>query len=358
MKLAIVTTQRYVSSGGSEELWIATADAALRRGWEVLFINYDWPELPPSVQALIDAGARRASIPFGDTDTRTPWNALETFSPDMVLVSNARVFEIMLHPALVECIERCGFPYALVNFGEGTVEPAHAAVAQRIYGNARATGFCSRHSIRQAEASLPAKLQNAFIVQEPINLTDRTPLPFPDAADGLRLASVSRLHLQKGFNVLFESLASPEVRRFGWRLSIFGDGEHRGEIEDMIARLSLGDRVELMGATTDIRGIWRNHHAFVLASPSEGVPLSMMEAMICGRPSIVTNAGGIGEWMGEGREGFIAEGIDRRSYTAALVRALSAASDWERVGTHAREMALDRVPEDAGSILLEVMFGL
>ena len=53
--------------------------------------------------------------------------------------------------------------------------------------------------------------------------------------------------------------------------------------------------------------IWAEHHALVLPSRFEGMPLVVVEAMLCGRPCIVTDVGGNAELIRDGINGFLAK---------------------------------------------------
>ena len=71
--------------------------------------------------------------------------------------------------------------------------------------------------------------------------------------------------------------------------------------------LGLGTRIEFAGHVADIVGIWSKHNALVLPSRCEGLPLALVEAMLCGRPAIATNVAGHGEVIEDGVTGILAE---------------------------------------------------
>jgi glycosyltransferase involved in cell wall biosynthesis len=74
----------------------------------------------------------------------------------------------------------------------------------------------------------------------------------------------------------------------------------------MIESLQLKN-VELTGFLDDIEGLWSRHHALVLPSRHEGMPLAIVEAMLCGRPCIVTDVAGHRELVQDGVNGFLAK---------------------------------------------------
>ena len=112
-----------------------------------------------------------------------------------------------------------------------------------------------------------------------------TPLP-PEA----RLVCVGRLCEQKGQLLLVEAAGRLADEGLDFELVLVGDGEMRPEIEKLIERLGLGERVRITGwATSDkVRNEILASRAMVLPSFAEGLPVVIMEALALGRPVIST----------------------------------------------------------------------
>jgi len=325
----------------------------LTRGHQLLIVTYPWNPPTPRIKALLERGASWVQIPFPDQEGEEPWPSLFAFVPELVIVSSARAFEAARLASLVDYLLKSKIPYVVLNAGDGVLPEPLLEGARQLYNEAHAVGFLSRRNQAFAERALGVELPNVLTIRSPVNLVSREIIPFPSLADGIRFACVARLHLQKGYNEMLEAFAAPGVRDAPWTLNLFGEGEHRTEIEESIKSLGLEGRVTCCGFTDDIESIWRTHHAFVLASPSEGVPLSMMEAMVCGRPSIVTDVGGISEWVKEGREGFLAPNATATDFALALQRALAVADEWEAFGIRAHARTLAQLPADVGAYLLD-----
>jgi glycosyltransferase involved in cell wall biosynthesis len=82
--------------------------------------------------------------------------------------------------------------------------------------------------------------------------------------------------------------------------------------------------------------MFREASIFALPSYGEGVPVSLIEAMSYGLPSVVTNVGGIPETVKEGVEALIISPGDISALSAALVRLLKAPDLRIRLGQAAR----------------------
>ena len=80
-----------------------------------------------------------------------------------------------------------------------------------------------------------------------------------------------------------------------YSLQLVGDGPRRGELENLIAKLQLGDRVKLLGIRTDIPDILAHSDVVVLSSHWEGLSLSSIEGMASGRPFVASDVDGLRE---------------------------------------------------------------
>jgi glycosyltransferase involved in cell wall biosynthesis len=96
-----------------------------------------------------------------------------------------------------------------------------------------------------------------------------------------------------------ESLLNAFLRLSGkhprCRLEILGDGPLRAELERRSETLGLSGRVFFRGANSDVRDFLTSLDAFVLSSKSEGLPMTILEAMAGGLPIVATAVGGIPE---------------------------------------------------------------
>jgi len=227
----------------------------------------------------------------------------------------------------------------------------------RIYREAQRVLFVAPRTHKDIEHLLATKLPRATIVRNPVNMSDIRPLPMPGGPT-LRIASVGRLAMPtKGLDILLAALGSPQWKDRDWQLSIFGDGDHLPLLKLLAEHYEIADRVAFRGHQNDIRAIWASHHLLALPSRNESAPLALVEAMVCGRPSVANDVGGVRDWIDEPETGFISEGIHIESFRAALERAWAARSDWEAIGNRARKKAFQLMDPDPGHTILEIVLG-
>lgn len=148
--------------------------------------------------------------------------------------------------------------------------------------------------------------------------------------------SVARLSTTKDFPTLLRAvpLVLPHVPDF--RLRIVGDGPERARLESLIDELRIRPHVELLGERHDVPALLAESGFFVSSSLSEGISLTLLEAMAVGLPIVTTAVGGNPEVVVDGETGRLAPAGN----SAALARAicdLCADHDlWPAMGTLAR----------------------
>jgi glycosyltransferase involved in cell wall biosynthesis len=78
---------------------------------------------------------------------------------------------------------------------------------------------------------------------------------------------------------------------------------------------------------------------FALPSLHEGLPIALVEAMMLGKPAVVTRAGGTPEVIHDGREGYLVESRDPEALANRIVTLLSDGSLRLKMGSEARSRA-------------------
>ena len=130
----------------------------------------------------------------------------------------------------------------------------------------------------------------------------------PPAPDPFVFAMIAQLkERRKGFDVLLKSFAQA-FKGKNVHLHIGGHGPLRPELDRLIAKLGLGDRVKFFGLMTreEVRNMLRRSHALVSSSLVETFGVSVAEAIACGRPVVATICGGPEDYVTD-RSGVLVE---------------------------------------------------
>jgi glycosyltransferase involved in cell wall biosynthesis len=197
-------------------------------------------------------------------------------------------------------------------------------------------------------------LPNAVVMNNPVNLSDSSAVPWPvPSPSGVRFTCVARFSVRhKGHDALLEALSAPAWRERPWELRLCGSGPDEQYLRILVQHFGLDGRVRFMGHVADVRSIWKESELLVLPSYAEGTPLSLVEAMLCGRPAVVTDVGGNAEWVQEGVTGFVTAAPTPHSIGEALERAWEQRARWPEMGEAARARALAYHDPSPGRTLL------
>jgi glycosyltransferase involved in cell wall biosynthesis len=107
--------------------------------------------------------------------------------------------------------------------------------------------------------------------------------------------------------------------------------------------------VKFTGQRDNIEEIWRQHHALVLPSRFEGMPVTVVEAMLCGRACIASDVGGNRELIRDGINGFLAKAPTVELFDEAMNRAWENRLRLKEMGGMAASDARQFVSADPGA---------
>jgi colanic acid/amylovoran biosynthesis glycosyltransferase len=126
-------------------------------------------------------------------------------------------------------------------------------------------------------------------------------------AAAIRLTCVGRLTEAKGQPLLIEAAARLAARNIDFELVLAGDGPLRAQLESLIDRFGLRNRVRITGwiSSAQVRQELLASRAMVLPSFAEGLPVVIMEAMALRRPILTTYVAGIPELVTHGETGWM-----------------------------------------------------
>lgn len=362
-KIAFVSTMDGAPWGGSEELWSQAALRMLRDKREVCVSLPDWGRPPEPVREIMAAGASVAFRPrrkspvqrllglvskkrFGDPEARANVAWLRREAPDLVVISQGGPWDGI---PWTEACREAGVPYCpLVHANSERWWPMDSALDRisTAFGSALRVFFVSNENKRLAELQCGARLPHGVVVINPWKVDADSPVPWPEDDGVTRLACVGRVDPQaKGQDVILQVMAMQKWRDRPVRVSIYGGGPCVRSVEATRKLLEL-DNVGFAGHVSDVNGIWRDNHALVLPSRYEGLPLVIVEAMLCGRPVITTDVAGNAQFITDGVNGFVAAAPTAPLFDEALERAWSRRAEWREIGRRAGDDLRRILPKD------------
>jgi sugar transferase (PEP-CTERM/EpsH1 system associated) len=178
-------------------------------------------------------------------------------------------------------------------------------------------------------------------------------------AEGFHVGCVARLAPVKDHRTLIEAFARLRTIRPDAHLTLVGDGPERSAISEHVARLDLDRAVTFAGERADVAPLLAAFDVFALASRSEGISLTLLEAASAGLPVVATRVGGNEEVVIEGKTGFLVPPGDPAALADALDsvaerpdRATLGAAGRARVE---RRFSVERMARAYGDLYAEVL---
>ena len=360
-KYLFLASNEWSNWGGSELLWSLAAGKLAREGNEVRINVPDFVKLTPQAAKLKSLGCKLFFRPYYSpflyrwsrrlfrflpeyrlTQLRKAWAGV-----DLVVISQGSFGDVIwwLEAAAAE-----GVRFVLVVQGASDVWWPDDALAERLatgYEKAARIYFVSEDTLALSKRQLATSLNRGKIVRNPFNVSYDARPDWPETSPyELCLACIGRLDgATKGHDLLLGVLALPHWRKRRVHVSLIGKGMNERVLRALADDLSL-DSVEFTGHQSDIEAVWKTHHALVLPSRFEGMPLVVVEAMLCGRPCIATDVGGSRELIRDGVNGFLAKAATIEMLDDAMNRAWDNRNRLREMGDQARADAHAFVPRD------------
>jgi glycosyltransferase involved in cell wall biosynthesis len=188
--------------------------------------------------------------------------------------------------------------------------------------------------------TIPNGVDTSVFTPGAANAMLRASLDIPDNA--IVLGSVGRLVPVKDYSRLVAVYAKLRERRRERPLVLvlFGDGSDRENIEREVDRLGVRDGVRMPGWTDNVVDAYRLLDVFAMSSRSEGMSISLMEAMACGIAPVVTDVGSNAEVLGTTLSGQVVREQESDAFEARLRAMIEAPREREAVANRARARAL------------------
>jgi len=145
------------------------------------------------------------------------------------------------------------------------------------------------------------------------------------APDTSLVLFVGRFVAPKNFPLLLATFAAARRRRPELKLILVGEGRLEGEIRAAVEKLGLGRAVLFLGRRRpeEIAGIIQACSVLLSTSAFEGMPISLLEAMNCGLPAVVTGVGETKNVVQDGESGRVVSSPDPEALAGAVEEVIS-----------------------------------
>jgi glycosyltransferase involved in cell wall biosynthesis len=231
--------------------------------------------------------------------------------------------------------------------------PEHIERQMRIFGPLFPAGFTRADAVQTISNFLGAwakrmGARNVVVVPNGVDFVRFMKVISPSRRAELRmrmrakedetlLITTSRLVPKNGIDTVIEALTLlPERVRF----AVLGGGPEEHRLRTLVLDRGLDGRVTFLGEVPqeDLPDHLVSADIFIRASRSEGMGNSFIEAMAAGLPTVGTDAGGIPDFLTEGKTGFVCEPNNPQSVADAVRRVLENPTATQQIVTRAQEL--------------------
>lgn len=157
----------------------------------------------------------------------------------------------------------------------------------------------------------------------------------------LIIISIAELHERKGLKYLIKAMPEVIVKFPNIKLVIVGEGPERSELENLIKKLNLENKVILLGQKKDIPKLLKSSDIFALPSIREAFGLVNLEAMLTPLPIIATKVGGIPEIVNDKKTGILVEPESEKSLSETLIKLLSSPKTRQKMATEGQKRVIE-----------------
>ena len=137
--------------------------------------------------------------------------------------------------------------------------------------------------------------------------------------DNFVVGSVGRLVDIKNYDVLLKAFALLD-KDINAKLCLIGDGPKRDDLEDLAEKLNIKDSIKFFGEQEDSCKFYPSFDCFVLPSKSEGMSISLLEALSFGLPIVTTHYKNSHDVIVSGVNGFLVTPGNEKELCDALLK--------------------------------------
>ena len=301
MKILYLIHSTYNPGGMERVLLNKVRYLVEEKGWDVTVVTTDQHERPPFYPfpegvKMVDLG-----VNYSEDNGKPFLKKLLGFLKKRRL-HKKRMTEVLaqVKPDVVDCFYpgECSFMPGMKDGSVKVMELHQSKLFHHQYNRSGLMGLADKYRAVMDERLVRKFDRFVVLTEEDAQMWGEMPniRVIPNAANFIadsysdcsakRVIAVGRLDYQKSFDRLILVWEKVHENMPDWRLDIFGQGEWKEMLQQMIDERGLQDCVKLNGPTKDIGKEYAESSMLVMSSHYEGFPMVMIEAMACGLPAV------------------------------------------------------------------------
>jgi L-malate glycosyltransferase len=147
-----------------------------------------------------------------------------------------------------------------------------------------------------------------------------------------------------GVDVLAHAFVKVARQRADIRLLLLGGGSQADLLQGIFTAGGISNRIELGGQVrnSDLPGYYRKADVFISPSHVDGSSVSLLEALACGLPCLVSDIPANKEWVTVDQNGWLFPDGDAEALADLIIKAMNQHEELRQIGQKARQVAIER----------------
>lgn len=327
---------RTLTGGGAERFVATFASFMADQGYDVHILTYEISEK----EYPLSSNVKRHVMPYVEDSVRGKFlrmfrmlQALTKINPDVLIpfidsvVYCTYLVNLLLGKKFVFTVRNSPWRVADSRFPKMIAKTADAIMLQ---------------NLEQEEFFPESYHDRIYIVPNPVAGKFQFCQKEQYAEHLTKICAVGRLHPQKNFPLLISAAKEIRSEYPDICLQIYGEGEARKTLEDLIAQWNLSDVCKLMGRTSKVEDVLKETDLFVLSSDYEGMPNALIEALATGVPCVSSDCRtGPKSLINDGQTGLLFKTGDLDDLKEKMTWALQHPAEMNQMGKKARENVMN-----------------
>jgi glycosyltransferase involved in cell wall biosynthesis len=316
-------------SGGVERMSAAMMNAMIARGHQISFLTWDHEDAVAYYH--LDDNISWYKLGIGDPSEKGSWatrfkrmkkvrRIVEDDKPDLIFNFESGIFLSMR--------------LFLVGFNIPFVSAERNAPSRHKYSSNPNNKYKVFSILSHAnhinvqfdryKLAYPSFLQKKITaIHNPVSFVQGSASPHGKPNEKKVLLCVARLAYQKNIDVLIDAFHDLSSEFPDWILRIAGDGDDEKRIQETISKLDMKDKIELLGAVSDVSQLYTSSHLFCITSRYEGFPNALAESLSYGLPAVgFKECCGVRDLIDDGVTGSLADGNGQKAPLVSTLRTL------------------------------------
>lgn len=301
MKILYLIHSTYNPGGMERVLLNKVRYLVEKKGWDVTVVTTDQHERPPFYPFTEGVKMVDLGVNYSEDNGKPFLKKLLGFLKRRRL-HKKRMIEVLaqVEPDVVDCFYpgECSFMPGMKDGSVKVMELHQSKLFHHQYNRSGLMGLADKYRAMMDEKLVRKFDRFVVLTEEDAQMWGEMPniRVIPNAANFIadsysdssakRVIAVGRLDYQKSFDRLILVWEKVHEKMPDWRLDIFGQGEWKEMLQQMIDERGLQDVVKLNAPTKNIGREYAESSMLVMSSHYEGFPMVMIEAMACGLPAV------------------------------------------------------------------------